>query len=86
MAELCARVRTYGADAIVLSLGVDAAAADPESPLQVSAPAYRAAGQLVGQLAPVAAVQEGGYDLGSLGEYVVAALAGLRAARPAPRP
>ncbi len=84
--ELCARVRTYGADAIVLSLGVDAAAADPESPLQVSAPAYRAAGQLVGQLAPVAAVQEGGYDLGSLGEYVVAALAGLRAARPAPRP
>ena len=64
------------AEAIVLSLGVDAAAADPESPLQVTADAYRAAGELVGQLGPVAAIQEGGYDLPSLGEYVLAALAG----------
>jgi acetoin utilization deacetylase AcuC-like enzyme len=78
---LCSDVRTHGADAIVLSLGVDAAAADPESPLQVSADAYLAAGQLIGELGPVAAVQEGGYDLASLGEYVLATLTGLQSGR-----
>jgi acetoin utilization deacetylase AcuC-like enzyme len=79
--QLCAAAAAHGADAIVLSLGVDAAAADPESPLQVTAGGYRAAGELVGALGPVAAIQEGGYDLPSLGEYVLAALAGVQAAR-----
>ena len=72
----------------MLSLGVDAAAADPESPLQVTTDGYRAAGQLIGALGPVAIVQEGGYDLPSLGEYVLAALAGIQSgaglAAPAP--
>jgi acetoin utilization deacetylase AcuC-like enzyme len=77
--QLCEDVRGRGADAIVLSLGVDAAAADPESPLQVTADGYRAAGELIGGLGPVAVVQEGGYDLPSLGEYVLAALAGVQA-------
>ena len=80
---LCDEVRAFGAQAIVLSLGVDAAAADPESPLQVSANAYRTAGELIGALGPVAAVQEGGYDLASLGEYVLATLTGVAAGRPA---
>lgn len=80
VARLCADVRARGADAIVLSLGVDAAAADPESPLQVTADGYRAAGELVGALGPVVVVQEGGYDLASLGEYVLAALLGVQAA------
>lgn len=79
--RLCMDVRAHEPDAIVLSLGVDAAAADPESPLEVTADAYRAAGELVGQLGPVAAIQEGGYDLPSLGEYVLATLAGLQAGR-----
>jgi len=79
--RLCADVRAYEADAIVLSLGVDAAAADPESPLQVSADGYRAAGALIGQLGPVAAIQEGGYDLSSLGDYVLATLTGVQAGR-----
>jgi acetoin utilization deacetylase AcuC-like enzyme len=77
--QLCADVRAHRADAVVLSVGVDAAAADPESPLQVTAAGYRAAGELIGQLGPVAAVQEGGYDLPSLGEYVLATLIGVRA-------
>jgi acetoin utilization deacetylase AcuC-like enzyme len=76
---LCAGARSHGAEAIVLSLGVDAAAADPESPLQVTADAYRRAGQLIGELGPVAAVQEGGYDLPSLGDYVLATLTGVLA-------
>jgi acetoin utilization deacetylase AcuC-like enzyme len=77
---LCARTREMRPGAIVLSLGVDAAASDPESPLQVTADGYRAAGALVGQLGPVAVIQEGGYDLASLGEYVLAALSGLQSA------
>jgi acetoin utilization deacetylase AcuC-like enzyme len=77
--ELCDEVSQRGADAVVVSLGVDAAAADPESPLQVSANGYLAAGELIGGLGPVVAVQEGGYDLPSLGGLVVAALAGLLA-------
>jgi acetoin utilization deacetylase AcuC-like enzyme len=79
VAQLCADATDHGAQAIVLSLGVDAAAADPESPLQVSAGGYQAAGQLIGALGPVAVVQEGGYDLASLGEYVRAALTGVQA-------
>jgi acetoin utilization deacetylase AcuC-like enzyme len=79
VAQLCEEATAHGAEAIVLSLGVDAAAADPESPLQVTAGGYRAAGELIGALAPVAVVQEGGYDLGTVGDYVLAALAGVQA-------
>ena len=78
--QLCARAREAGADAIVLSHGVDAPAADPESPLQVTADGYRAAGAFIDQLGPVAVIQEGGYDLASLGKYVLAALSGLHSA------
>ena len=81
--QLCAQVRTAGAGAVVLSLGVDAAAADPESPLEVTADGYRAAGALIGELGPVAVIQEGGYDLTSLGDYVAAALFGLQAGQAA---
>ncbi|HUC27359.1 MAG TPA: histone deacetylase family protein [Streptosporangiaceae bacterium] len=80
VSRLCEQARAIGAEAVVLSLGVDAAAADPESPLQVTADGYRAAGALIGQLGPVAVIQEGGYDLASLGEYVLAALSGLQSA------
>jgi acetoin utilization deacetylase AcuC-like enzyme len=85
VAELAQDVRRHGAEAIVLSLGVDAAAADPESPLQVTADGYRAAGELIGGLGPVAVVQEGGYDLASLGEYVLATLAGVQSGLAASR-
>jgi acetoin utilization deacetylase AcuC-like enzyme len=67
----------FGPDAMVLSLGVDAAAADPESPLDVSADGFRAAGQLMSGIAPCVAVQEGGYDLTAIGELVCAVLEGL---------
>ena len=86
VARLCGRVREAGAEAIVLSLGVDAAAADPESPLQVTPDGYRAAGALIGELGPVAVIQEGGYDLASLGEYVLATLSGLQSGTTAATP
>lgn len=67
-----------GVDAVVLSLGVDAAADDPESPLQVTHDGYAAAGSLVAQLGvPVVAVHEGGYHLPTLGSLTVATLRGL---------
>jgi acetoin utilization deacetylase AcuC-like enzyme len=74
---LCADVRDHGAEALVLSLGLDAAASDPESPLQVTADAYREATERIRELGPVVVVQEGGYDLAAVGRLVVAALAGL---------
>jgi acetoin utilization deacetylase AcuC-like enzyme len=77
---LCDDVRAHGAEAVVVPLGLDAADSDPESPLGVSAAAYREATARVGSLGPVVVVQEGGYDLEALGGLVVAALAGFQAA------
>jgi acetoin utilization deacetylase AcuC-like enzyme len=70
-------VRASGASALVVSLGVDAAAEDPESPLLVTADGYRGAGRVLGALGlPSVVVQEGGYHLPSLGGLVAAYLAG----------
>lgn len=71
-------VKTFGADAIVLALGVDAAAEDPNSSLVVTTSGYREAGRRIGALGmPIVAVQEGGYELGTLGGFVTAAIMGL---------
>ena len=73
---LCGEVRAWGAEALVVSLGLDAAASDPESPLRVTEDGYREAGRRIATLAPAVLVQEGGYDLASLGGLAVAALGG----------
>jgi len=66
------------AKALVVALGVDAAAGDPESPLEVSTAGYREAGRILGDLAlPTVVVQEGGYDLATIGPLVVETLTGL---------
>jgi acetoin utilization deacetylase AcuC-like enzyme len=76
--ELAGWARRRGAGALVVALGVDAAAGDPESPLQVSANGYRAAGRALGDLGlPTVVVQEGGYDLATIGRLVREALEGL---------
>lgn len=70
------------ADALVIPLGVDAAAADPESPLKVTSAGYREAGRILGGLGlPTVVVQEGGYDLVTIGELVLETLLGLEEAR-----
>lgn len=67
-----------GADALVVSLGVDAAASDPESPLRVNASGFSEAGRILGALdLPTVIVQEGGYVLDTIGDLVVAFLTGL---------
>ena len=81
VAELVAWAR--GAAGLVVALGVDAAADDPESPLQVSAAGFRKAGALLGGLGvPTVVVQEGGYDLERLGPLVRETLLGLEEGRP----
>lgn len=70
-----------GAEALVVPLGVDAAAADPESPLDVSATGFREAGRLLGALGlPTVLVQEGGYDLATIGSLVLEVLLGIEQA------
>ena len=74
---LTAWVAGEGCSALVVSLGVDAAADDPESPLLVTEDGYRGAGRLLGGLGlPAVVVQEGGYHLPSLGGLVAAYLGG----------
>jgi acetoin utilization deacetylase AcuC-like enzyme len=66
------------ARALVVALGVDAAAGDPESPLEITAAGYHEAGRILGDLGlPTVVVQEGGYDLATIGSLVVETLGGL---------
>ena len=75
--ELADWVAGSGCTALVVSLGVDAAADDPESPLLVTEEGYRSAGEVLGALGlPSVLVQEGGYHLPSLGGLVAAYLDG----------
>ena len=70
-----------GCTGLVVSLGVDAARDDPESPLLVSRDGYREAGALLGRTGlPAVVVQEGGYHLPTLGPLVAAYLEGHAAA------
>jgi acetoin utilization deacetylase AcuC-like enzyme len=76
--ELAAWARTGGATALVIPLGVDAADSDPESPLRVSEAGFRQAGCVLGELGlPTVLVQEGGYDLATLGPLVREVLLGV---------
>jgi acetoin utilization deacetylase AcuC-like enzyme len=66
------------ARALVVALGVDAAAGDAESPLEVSTAGYREAGRLLSELQlPTVVVQEGGYDLATIGPLVRETLLGF---------
>ena len=76
--SLAGWARAGGAEALVVALGVDAAAGDPESPLAVSAAGFRSAGRELGALGlPTVLVQEGGYDLETIGELVREVLLGV---------
>ena len=67
-----------GARALVVALGVDAAAGRPGEPAAVTHDGYGEAGRILGALGlPTVVVQEGGYDLDTIGDLVVATLAGF---------
>jgi len=76
--SLAGWARAGGAEALVVALGVDAAAGDPESPLEVTPAGLRAAGRELGALGlPTALVQEGGYNLETIGGLVREILLGV---------
>jgi acetoin utilization deacetylase AcuC-like enzyme len=71
-----------GSEALVVPLGVDAAAGDSQAPLAVSESGFREAGRRLGGLRlPTVLVQEGGYDLTTIGALVLATLEGFEEAR-----
>jgi acetoin utilization deacetylase AcuC-like enzyme len=70
-----------GARALVVALGVDAAGGDPEAPLAVTPGGFAAAGRMLADLSvPTVFVQEGGYELDSIGSLVVQTLSGFESA------
>jgi acetoin utilization deacetylase AcuC-like enzyme len=80
--SLCTWARESKADGLVVSLGVDAAEGDPESPFKVTQEGYGQAGELLGGLGlPTVIVQEGGYNLETIGLLVRETLLGFESAR-----
>jgi acetoin utilization deacetylase AcuC-like enzyme len=76
-------VRDHESEALVVPLGVDAAAGDPEAPLAVSGTGFRETGRRLGALGlPTVLVQEGGYDLCAIGALVRELLEGLEEGTP----
>lgn len=70
--------RTHRSEAVVVPLGVDAAAGDPNAPLGVTKAGFREAGRRLGALGlPTVFVQEGGYVLETIGALVRATLEGF---------
>ena len=71
-------VARFGADALVVSLGVDTFAGDPISPFALAGAHFSIIGQRIARLRlPTVLVQEGGYAMADLGTNVVAVLAGF---------
>ena len=77
-----ARMEAFCPGAVVLSLGLDASAADPFGGLAVSGDGFARIGARLGALAwPVALVQEGGYLSDVLGDNLYRFLAAFEGAR-----
>jgi acetoin utilization deacetylase AcuC-like enzyme len=73
--RMCDLVTDFDPAILVVSLGVDAGASDPESPLRVSTQGFAAIGERLHRLGlPTVLVQEGGYDLDALGRDTMAVL------------
>jgi acetoin utilization deacetylase AcuC-like enzyme len=78
VARLAEAAIRFRAEALVISLGLDAADDDPESPLRVTRSGYAGAGRLLAGLQlPTVLIQEGGYHLPTLGSLVADVLAGF---------
>ncbi|MGH8953139.1 MAG: histone deacetylase family protein [Acidimicrobiia bacterium] len=77
--EVSAAVVAHEPRYLVVSLGVDAGASDPESPLRVTNEGFAAIGERIAALGlPTVLIQEGGYHLEALGPDVMAVLTAFR--------
>lgn len=71
-------VRSFGADALVVSLGFDASKDEPLNALSVTEDGFARAGAAIGGLwLPTAIVQEGGYNVDVLGPLLTRFLTGF---------
>ena len=78
LALACARVARHGADALVVSLGLDTFAGDPISTFQLQADDFARLGERLAALGlPTAFVLEGGYAAAELGENAARVLEGF---------
>ena len=72
-------IERFGADALVVSLGFDASRDEPLNFLAVSADGFARAGAAIGRLAlPAAFIQEGGYNVETIGPLLGAFLTAFR--------
>lgn len=72
------RIRSFRADALIVSLGVDAYEHDPLSSFLLSTEDFRSCGQILATLnLPTVFVMEGGYTVRETGTNVAAVLAGF---------
>ena len=72
-------IRCFEPDVLVISAGVDTHASDPLGSFQLTTHDLHAIGCALGRLGrPTVVLQEGGYDLATLGASVIALLDGLR--------
>lgn len=73
-------VRAFGAEALVVSLGFDSHAADPIGLLKVSTDGFAGAGRRIAAAGlPTVVVQEGGYEVGVIGDCLGRFLDGFSA-------
>lgn len=80
--QALADLAAFGAGAVVIALGLDAAADDPLKGFQISREGFTRAGEKIGALKrPVLLVQEGGYLQPGLGANLAAFLTGFRHGR-----
>ncbi|MFP5308147.1 MAG: histone deacetylase family protein [Actinomycetes bacterium] len=78
----CEAVDDFDPATVVVSLGFDPAATDPVGGLGLSPAAWGPIGRILGALdRPTVLLQEGGYDLGAIGQAAVDVVAGIEAAR-----
>ena len=78
LAVAIARIRAFGADVVVVALGLDAHEDDPFKGLRVSTAGFTRIAAAIGSLGlPLVVVQEGGYLQPALGANLTAFLQGL---------
>ena len=76
--QALAAIGRFGADCLVVSLGLDAQENDPLGILSVTTEGFRGAGRLIGRFSPASLiVQEGGYLCDELGDNLAAFLDGF---------
>ncbi len=85
MDRACERIARFSADALVVSLGFDAHADDPSEGLGVSIAGFHKIGARLGALnLPTAMVQEGGYNVATIGGLLNEFLTGFLGNHEAP--